>query len=211
MAKVFFAVGVSLDGYMAGPNGGPTNPLGDGGTNIHRWVFSQKAFRETHGFGEGGETGPNNDFAAALIDRIGVNILGKNMFDEGEANWPENAPFHTPVYVLTHQKREPWVRPGGTTFYFTNDDIKTVLERAKEAAGDKDVRISGGADTIRQYLNAGLIDEFILSTAPIMMGSGVRMFDGVTLGIDDVEIVETLTTPVVSHTTFRIKKYVPQH
>jgi len=158
MSKVFVDMGISLDGFIAGPNGGAKNPLGDGGLMIHEWMFNQKSFRKHLGM-EGGETNnPDNDIIEKIFNRIGANIMGKKMFIEGEANWAEKAPFNCPVYVLTHQKREPWERPGGTTFYFMNEDIHTILKKAKKAAGTKDVRISGGADVIQQYLNAGLID-----------------------------------------------------
>ena len=165
MSKVFFDVGITLDGYIAGPNGGAKNPLGDGGIDIHKWMFKQKAFL-SHLKLEGGDTNnKDNDIIEETFIRIGANIMGKRMFIEGEANWPEEAPFHCPVYVLTHQQREPWERPGGTTFYFTNESIETVLEKTKKDAGKKDVRISGGASVIQQYLNAGLIDEFALHLA----------------------------------------------
>jgi dihydrofolate reductase len=173
MSKVFVDVGMSLDGFIAGLNGGAKNPLGDGGIKIHDWMFKQRAFLG-HLKLEGGETNnPDNDLIEKIFNRIGANIMGKNMLIEGEANWPEEAPFHCPVYVLTKEKREPWERPGGTTFYFVNDDIKKVSEKAKKAAGSIDVRISGGAQTIQQYLNAGLIDEFNTHIAPIMISKGV--------------------------------------
>ena len=156
MSKVFFDVGMSLDGFIAGPNGGPKNPLGDGGIKIHDWMFKQKAFLQ-HLQLEGGETNnQDNDIIEDIFNRIGANIMGKRMFEEGEFNWPEESPFHTPVYVLTKQKREPWIRKGGTTFYFVDEDINTVLRKAKKDADHKDVRISGGADVIRQYFKTGI-------------------------------------------------------
>ena len=118
MRKVFVDVGISLDGFIAGPNGGPKNPLGDYGLKIHDWMFKQKAFLRHLGL-DGGETdGKDSEIIENIFTRIGANIMGKRMFEEGEGNWPEEAPFHTPVYVLTHQKREPWERKGGTIFYF---------------------------------------------------------------------------------------------
>ena len=118
MSKVFVDVGISLDGFIAGPNGGVKNPLGDNGFKIHDWVFKQKSFRDHLGI-DGGETNnADNDIIENIFNRIGANTMGQKMFIEGEANWPEDAPFNCPVYVLTHQKREPWERPGGTTFYF---------------------------------------------------------------------------------------------
>src|SRR5512147_162590 len=123
-------------------------------------MFPQRNFRGILGLGDDGETGDDNRIIGEILRRIGANIMGKRMFEEGEANWPEDAPFHTPVFVLTHERRSPWERPGGTTFHFVNHGIESALERARAAAGGKDIRISGGANVIRQYLDAGLIDEF---------------------------------------------------
>ena len=214
MSKVFVDVGISLDGFIAGPNGGPKNPLGDNGLKIHEWMFNQKSFRSHLGM-EGGETNnADNDIIENIFNRIGANIMGKKMFIEGEANWPEKAPFNCPVYVLTHQKREPWERPGGqtsqgyaltgTTFYFTNEDIRDVLKKAKKAAGTKDVRISGGADVIQQYLNAGLIDEFSIHLAPLMLGDGVRLFENINKEKFSLEIKEVINSPKVTHLFYKI-------
>jgi len=114
-----------------------------------------------------------------VFRRTGVSIMGKRMFDLGERMWPEEAPFHTPVFVLTSQVREPWVRPGGTTFYFVNDGIESALRQARAAAGDRDIRIAGGADAIQQYLRAGVADEFTLAISPVMFGGGRRLFEGI--------------------------------
>jgi dihydrofolate reductase len=205
MSKVFFDVGVSLDGFVAGPNRGPRNPLGDGGPTVHAWMFGQKRFREGLGLGEGGETGEDDRNRAETIDRIGANIMGKRMFEEGEANWPENAPFHSPVFVLTHERRSPWERPGGTTFHFVNDGIEVALERARAAAGAKDVRISGGADVIHRYLNAGLIDEFQLHYAPVLLGQGVRLFEGVDRERLAIELVGSTHSRHVTHVRYALR------
>ena len=204
MSKVFVSVGMSLDGFIAGLNGGAKNPLGDGGTQIHKWIYKQKKFQEMLKFGETGETGKDNDILSGIINRIGANIMGKKMFVEGEANWPEEAPFHSPVYVLTNQKRKPWERPGGTTFYFVNEDIHAVLEKAKKAARNKDVRISGGASCIQQYLNAGLIDEFSIHLTPIMMGKGVRLFENIDLKKFSIEIKEVINSSEVTHLFYKV-------
>lgn len=207
MNKVFVDVGITLDGYIAGPNGGAKNPLGEEGIKIHDWMFKQKAFRN-HLNLEGGETNnKDNDIIEETFKRIGVNIIGKNMFVEGEANWPEEAPFHCPVYVLTKEKREPWERPGGTTFFFTNDDIHSVLEKAKKDAGSKDVRISGGASVIRQYLNAGLIDEFTIHTTPMIMGKGIRLFENIDKEKFSVEISEVVNSPEVTHLFYKVNNH----
>ena len=155
MSQVFVHLGISIDGYIAGPNRGPKNPLGDEGMSVHAWMFQQRAFLRTHGIEEGGQTGPDNRIVEAIVDRIGANIIGKRMFEEGEANWPEEAPFHKPVFVLTKEVRSPWQRKGGTTFYFVNDGLERTLEKAREAAGAKDVRICGGRDVVLQYLKRG--------------------------------------------------------
>jgi len=207
MSKVFFDVGISLDGYIAGLNGAAKNPLGDGGIAIHDWMFKQKAFLD-HLKLKGGETNnKDNDIIKNIFSRIGANIMGKKMFIEGEANWPEDAPFHCPVYVLTKEKRKPWERPGDTTFYFVNDDIKTVLQEAKKVAGKRDVRISGGASVIQQYLNAGLIDEFNIHIAPIMIGNGVRLFENIEKKNFSVEISEVVNSPQVTHLFYTVENH----
>jgi dihydrofolate reductase len=204
MSRVFADVGITLDGFIAGLNGGAKNPLGDGGLSIHDWMFKQKAFL-SHLKLEGGETNnKDNDIIEETFSRISANIMGKRMFEEGEANWPEEAPFNCPVYVLTHQKRDPWERKGGTTFYFTDDEIHKVLERAKKDAGKKDVRISGGAIAIRQFLNAGLIDEFNLHLTPIILGKGVRLFDNVDKEKISFQILEVFNSPIVTHLKYKV-------
>ncbi len=181
MSKVFVNVGLSLDGYMAPDGMTMANPGYKGwGTKwgaMMGWLVTQQYFRETLQFGSRGATGPENDLVRHTIERIGANIMGKRMFDQGEAAWPEEAPFHTPVYVLTNQKREPWVRPGGTTFYFVNDGPERALELARESAGSRDIRIAGGADVIQQFLNLGAVDELEIALAPICFGSGRRLFE----------------------------------
>jgi dihydrofolate reductase len=206
MSKVFFSVGMSLDGFIAGPNRGPKNPLGDHGLKLHEWLFRQRVFRETHGLGEGGETGADNRIVEAILKRTGVTIIGKRMFDEGEQSWPEEAPFHTPVFVLTKQRRTPWERKGGTTFHFVNDGIESALRQARAAAKDKDVRIGGGASVIVQYLNAGLIDDFTLFLAPIFLGDGLRLFDKVDNRKISVDIVDAIRSPMVTHLTYAVRR-----
>lgn len=190
--KVFFSVTMSLDGFMA-PENVPFedvfSPQGQSDPRVRRWlakwselqawVFPTRFFRENLKFGEGGEEGTDNDAARATFERTGVSVMGRRMFDAGELSWPEEAPFHTPVFVVTHTARDPWVRPGGTTFHFVDDGIESALDQAREAAGDRDVRISGGAETIQQYLDAGLVDEFSITLAPMLFGTGIRLFDHV--------------------------------
>jgi dihydrofolate reductase len=206
MSRVFVHLGISVDGYIAGPNRGPKNPLGDGGTSIHSWMFKQRAFSRAHGMGDVGETGQDNRIIEDVVSRIGANILGKRMFEEGEANWPEEAPFHGPVFVLTKEKRSPWERKGGTTFYFINDGIERALERARELAGKKDVRISGGRDVVLQYLNAGLVDELALAISPVILGEGLRLFDGIDKQKVALEIALATHSPDVTHVKYAVKK-----
>lgn len=181
MSKVFVNIGLSLDGYMA-PEG---MTMADPGYRnwgakwgaMMAWALKQQYLRDLLKLGPGGETGPVNDLMRSTFERIGANIMGKRMFDQGEVAWPEEAPFHTPVYVLTHEKREPWVRPGGTTFYFINEGPERALELAWASSGGRDVRISGGADVIQQYLNLGAVDELEIALAPVFFGGGRRLFE----------------------------------
>lgn len=204
MCKVFFDVGITIDGYIAGPNRRPDNPLGDGGLSIHDWMFKQKSFREHVGMEGGEENNNDNDIIERIFNRIGANIMGRHMFEEGEANWPEDAPFHTPVYVLTQQLREPWERKGGTIFYFTNESLDVVLKKAKKDAGEKDVRISGGASVIQQYLNAGFIDEFSIHIAPMLMGEGISLFENLRKENFSFEIDDLVHSPDVTHIFYRV-------
>lgn len=206
MANVFVHLGMSLDGFIAGPNRGPKNPLGDGGESIHTWMFKQRVFRQNHGLGGEGETGADNRILEQTFGRIGANIMGKRMFEEGEFNWPEEAPFHVPVFVPTKEVREPWQRPGGTTFYFVNDGIQSALAQARKAAQTKDVRISGGRDVVLQYLNAGLVDELQIALAPIFLGEGLRLFDGIDKGKVALDIAEAVHSPSVTHLRYTVKK-----
>jgi dihydrofolate reductase len=213
MSTVFFSVGMSLDGFIA-PEGMELAHAHDPHykdwlsqwMKLQSWVFEQRFFRENQHLGEGGETGEDNRILEETFNRTGATILGKRMFDGGEHNWPEEAPFHTPVYVLTHQVREPWERPGGTTFFFVNDGIESALRQAREAAGNRDVRIGGGADTILQYLNAGLVDEFAIALAPVFFGGGVRLFDGIHRDKVGVEIKKAIHSPLVTHLRYAVTK-----
>lgn len=183
MSKVFVNIGLSLDGYMAPEGMTMNNPeyknWGAKWGALMAWLLNQEYMRANLQLGPGGETGPVNDLVRHTTERIGANIMGKRMFDQGEQAWPEEAPFHTPVYVLTNVKREPWVRPGGTTFYFINEGPERALELARESAGSRDIRISGGADVIQQYLNLNAIDELEIALAPVLFGGGRRLFENI--------------------------------
>ncbi len=204
MSNVFVSMGMSLDGCIEGPNASLENMGGDGWGDLHGWVFQQRVFRQRLKLGEGGETGPDNRFLEQIFERTGVSILGKRMFDAGEKAWPEEAPFHTPVFVVTREVRAPWVRPGGTTFHFVNAGIEEALRRAREACGDKDIRISGGANLVIQYLNAGLVDELVLSVTPTLL-AGKRLFDGIDPRAVGLELGAVVASPKVTHLRYSVK------
>jgi dihydrofolate reductase len=206
MSKVFVNIGLSLDGYMAPEGMNIENwdrpeykNWGAKWGALMSWILKQQYFREKLKFGPGGETGPVNDMLRNTMERTGANIMGKRMFDAGERSWPEEAPFQTTVYVLTHEKREPWVRPGGTTFYFFNDGPASALEKARESAGGRDIRISGGADVIQQYLSMGAIDELEIALAPVLFGSGRRLFENLHEPVPQFRIDKVLNTPDATH------------
>ena len=206
MSKVFVNIGLSLDGYMA-PEGMALENWGNPGYKnwgakwgtLMRWIINTQFFREHLQMGTGGETGPVNDMLHKTTERIGANIMGKRMFEQGEASWPEEAPFHTPVYVLTHEKREPWVRPGGTTFYFVNDGPEHALELARASAGNRDIRIAGGADVIQQYLNMGVIDELEIALAPILFSGGRRLFENLQESVSQFRIDSVFNGSSATH------------
>ncbi len=207
--KVFFSVTMSLDGFIA-----PEERVDDPDAKrwreqwmeLQQWLFSQRFFRENLKLGEGGEEGRDNEIARETFERTGASVMGKRMFDLGEKPWPEEAPFHTPVFVVTHEKRDPWERPGGTTFYFVNDGIERALDEARESAGGRDVRIAGGGATILEYLNAGLIDEFTIALSPVLFGSGIPLFEGVDADRVALEPVRAEPTQWVTHLTYAVRE-----
>jgi len=190
MTKVKVAAfSVSLDGYGAGADQSKQNPLGKRGEELHEWMFPTKMFQSLYGKGAGTE-GVDNDFAEKSFENLGAWIMGRNMFgpirgpwpdDEWKGWWGENPPYHVPVFVLTNHPREPLVMKGGTVFHFVTDGIESALEQAKKAANGKDIRIGGGASTVRQFLTAGHIDELHLAFSPVFLGSGENLFHGIDL------------------------------
>ncbi|WP_329077655.1 dihydrofolate reductase family protein [Streptomyces niveus] len=202
--KVFFSVSMSLDGFIAPESVGEL--MGRQWMELQGWVFPQRFFRENLKLGGGGEEGRDNDIVRETFERTGASVMGKRMFDAGEQMWPESAPFHTPVYVVTHTEREPWERLGGTTFHFVNDGIESALDQAREAAGDRDVRIAGGGATILEYLNAGLVDEFMISLSPVLFGAGIRLFDGVDASKIALEQVRSESSSRVTHLTYAVRR-----
>jgi dihydrofolate reductase len=199
MSKVkVCAFSVSLDGYGAGPEQSRVDPLGKRGEELHEWVFPTRMFQKMYGKGEGTE-GVDNDFADRSFENIGAWIMGRNMFgpirgpwndDDWKGWWGENPPYHVPVFVLTHFAKEPLTMAGGTTFYFVTEGIDAALEKARKAANGKDIRIGGGTSTVRQYLQAGHIDEMHLAFSPVFLGAGEDLFAGIdlpTLGFTDTK------------------------
>ncbi|UZN03281.1 dihydrofolate reductase family protein [Cellulomonas sp. S1-8] len=201
--KVFFSVSMSLDGYIAPES--LEDLMGPQWRELQQWVFPQRFFRENLGLGEGGEEGRDNDILRETFERTGASVMGRRMFDAGEEAWPDEAPFHTPVFVVTHARRDPWERPGGTTFHFVDDGIASALDQAREAAGDRDVRIAGGAATILQYVNAGLVDEFSIALSPVLFGSGIHLFEGVDASRVSLEPVRAEPTQRVTHLTYAVR------
>jgi dihydrofolate reductase len=198
---------ISLDGYAAGPDQSPANPLGVGGTALHEWAFATRAGRELHGM-EGGGEGLDNNYVAEGDAGVGATIMGRNMFgpvrgpwgaSEWTGWWGDNPPFHHPVFVLTHHPRPSITMQGGTTFHFVADGMEAALELAFTAAGGADVRVGGGAATVQQYLRAGLIDEMHLAIVPILLGRGERLFDHLNGDPNGYECVEFVSSPAVTH------------
>jgi dihydrofolate reductase len=213
MSKVRVHVSTSLDGYVAGPNESHENPLGEGGEQVHDWMLALKAWRENHGR-EGGEVNASTPILEEAQHNIGAEIMGRGKFGPPEGGpwgddawtgwWGDDPPFHMPVFVLTHHERDP-LTLSDTTFHFVTDGIESALAQAKEAAGGKDVLLGGGADSINQYLAAGLVDEIDLNVAPILLGEGKRLFAGVgpDLKLEELRAVEA---PGVAHLKYRVVK-----
>jgi dihydrofolate reductase len=212
MAKLRFQISISVDGFVAGPNQSEEHPLGEGGMQLHEWVFKLAAWRKPHGR-EGGEVNASSEVIEESLDNVGAVVMGRNMFGGGPGPWGEDPwdgwwgdepPFHTPVFVLTHHEREPLAKQGGTTFTFVTDGIESALEQAKEAAGGKDVSLGGGASAAQQYLAAGLIDEMQLNIAPVLLGAGTRLFEGIADADVKLEPVRVVEAPDVTHLKYRV-------
>jgi len=213
MSKVrVAAIGVSIDGFAAGPDQSLENPLGVRGPELMGWFFPTKVFNEKILGKGGGTTGPDNQFAERSFQNVGAWILGRNMFGPVRGPWPDeswkgwwgtNPPYHVPTFVLTHHARPPLVMEGGTTFFFVTDGIQSALTQAQKAAGGKDVRIGGGVSTIRQYLKAGLVDEMHLALRPVLMGKGENLFSGLDLHELGFKCVERVATEEATHVVLK--------
>lgn len=204
MSRVFVSMTVSLDGFVA-PEFRSDEQWMRQWSELQSYVLHQRFFRENLHFGEGGEEGVDDRILRDVFARTGVTILGKRMFDAGERSWPEDAPFHTPVFVVTHQPRPPWERLGGTVFHFVNDGIESALAQARAVAGERDIRIGGGAALVQQFLRAGLVDEVHLAVAPVFLGFGIRLFDRIELPGDLVPI-DAVASPRVTHLRYQFTR-----
>jgi dihydrofolate reductase len=204
---------MSLDGYLAGPNQSEDEPLGVGAEALHEWMMNLKAWRESHGK-EGGEANASTTVAEDMVRNVGASIMGRKMFgpvqggpwdeaDPWNGWWGDDPPFHVPVFVLTHHEREP-LTLSDTTFHFVTGGADEALERARDAAGDKDVTLTGGAETIRQYLAAGHVDEFQVSVSPVLLGAGERLLDDLGDDPPKLELVRVLEAPGVTHLKYSV-------
>ncbi|HET7843861.1 MAG TPA: dihydrofolate reductase family protein [Xanthomonadales bacterium] len=212
MSKLRFKISMSLDGYVAGPEQSVSNPLGIGGMRLHEWAFRQKHFQRLLGMAETGVDDESTPVIAESVANIGATIMGRHMFGGhpggwDEANpwmgwWGDDPPFHHPVFVLTHHPRAPLVMRGGTTFHFVTDGIESALAQARAAAGARDVTLAGGAYAAQQYLRAGFVDEMELNVAPVLLGSGERLFDRTGDSMHGMKLVRTVATPHVVHLKF---------
>jgi dihydrofolate reductase len=198
---------ISLDGYGAGPNQTKANPLGEGGEALHDWFVPTRTFQRMLRK-DGGTTGIDDDFAARAIENLGAEIMGRNMFGPIRGPWPDetwkgwwgkNPPYHVPVFVLTHHARPPQEMEGGTVFHFVTDGIEAALARAREAAGDRDIRIGGGVSTVRQYLNARLVDHMHFAVSPLLLGSGEPLLAGIDLPRLGYDVTECVPSEKAMH------------
>jgi dihydrofolate reductase len=213
MSKVTFDITVSLDGFVAGPNPSLEHPLGEGGERLHEWAYELESFQRLHGR-EGGVDNEDSKLLEESFTSTGAVIMGRRMFSGGsgpweddpnaDAWWGDNPPFGVPVFVLTHHPRERVEKQGGTSFTFVTDGIESALEQARAAAGEKNVAIAGGASVIQQYLRASAVDEFQLHVAPLLLGSGIALFEGVSAL--DVEPIRVAHSPKVTHVAYRVRR-----
>jgi dihydrofolate reductase len=214
MSKFKLQISMSLDGYVAGPNQGEEHPLGEGGMQLHEWAFALEAWRAPHGH-EGGEANASSAVMDEMMENVGAFVMGRNMFGPGRGPWEEHPwdgwwgeepPYHAPVFVLTHHERGPLEMQGGTTFYFVTAGIESALQRAKEAAGEQDVALGGGASVVQQYLGAGLLDELTITVVPVLLGGGARLLDGVGDAHVSLECTRAINGPAATHLTYRAVK-----
>ena len=204
MGKVKVDISTSLDGFITWPDDRPGQELGAGGEQLHEWVFGLASWRKPHGL-EGGETGPDDDVIKEASTDIGAVVMGRRMFDLGERPWGDDPPFRVPVFVVTHRAKETLEKEGGTTFIFVTDGIESALDQARKAAGDKNISVAGGAETVQQLVAAGLVDEIQLHVAPLFLGRGKRLFDQLGKEIE-LERIRVVDSPGVTHLKYSVVK-----
>jgi dihydrofolate reductase len=211
MTKLRLDISTSLDGFVAGPNRTVEQPLGEGGMQLHEWVFGLATWMENHGVEGEGDTGPDDDLIREQLGQPGAVLMGRRMFSGGEGAWEDDPmaegwwgdapPFRMPVFVLTHHARETLVL-GDTSFVFVTDGIESAYEQARAAAGEKDIAVAGGASVVQQCLRAGLLDELQVHVAPVLLGEGVRLFDGGERA--KLEVIRVVDSPTVTHIKYRL-------
>lgn len=211
--STYAQITVSLDGFAAGPEPSLDDPLGRGGMQLHEWAFRLRAWRGQHGL-DGGEEGPESRWVDEIAERTGAYVMGRKMFSGGagpwesdpNANgwWGDDPPYHAPVFVATSHAREPLELQGGTTFHFVTDGVAAAVALARDAAGGRDVQIAGGASVVQQCLALGLLDELQLHIAPVFLGGGTRLFDGVDPA--RLEVLDGIATPQATHVRYRVTR-----
>jgi dihydrofolate reductase len=209
MSKVTSQISISLDGFVAGPNQSLENPIGEGGLRLHEWVFATASWREQQGQ-TGGENSVDSQVVDDVFENVGAYIMGRKMFGGGDGPWDrswkgwwgDDPPYRVPVFVLTHHARDPLPMQGGTTFTFVSSGIGSALEQARSAAGDKEIAIAGGAQTVQQFIAAGMLDELYLHIVPVVLGAGERLLENV--GDPTLQPVTVIASPAVTHVKYRI-------
>jgi len=214
MSKLRCHISISLDGYVAGPNQSQKNPLGEGGERLHEWLVSLGAWRQSHGLA-GGDVNESARIVEESRENVGAGVMGRNMFGPiggghwGAGGWTgwwgDDPPYHYPIFILTHHLRDPVKMKGGTTYHFVTEGIESALERAKDAAGGKDVMLWGGAQVVNQYLAAGLLNELELHVVPVLLGDGARLFDNLGAAHVQLEQVRAVEAPGVAHLKYRVE------
>jgi dihydrofolate reductase len=214
MGKVVLDISSSLDGFVAGPNPSLEVPLGEGGERLHEWVIELESWRERHGK-SGGTTGADDDALAEGLASTGAVLMGRRMFSGGDGPWEDDPnadgwwgddpPFRMPVFVLTHHPREPVAKQGGTTFTFVTDGVESAVEQAREAAGERNVSVGGGASVAQQVLSAGLLDELEIHLVPVLLGGGTRLLDNLDPAIE-LERMRVGDSPSVTHLRYRVRR-----
>jgi dihydrofolate reductase len=215
MARLTLDISMSLDGFIAGPNRTVEQPLGDGGERLHEWILGLESWRERHGM-SGGEKNADDEVVRETLDTAGAVLMGRRMFSGGEGPWEDDPvadgwwgddpPFRVPVFVLTHHPRKTVAKQGGTSFIFVTDGLESAFAQAREAAGDKDVSVAGGASLVQQCIEAGLLDEMQIHIAPVFLGDGVRLFDQLGAGSLALEVERAIHSPAVTHVKYRLVK-----